>query len=116
LFKADRSCHFIKFGRSPTKCGCEKFQNVDEMLTVPWPHTIRQIKDYIAQAVLGQQRTLPKNMTCIDRQQSRDGFQEGGLARTIRPDQTQDFTAPDTERNISERPLLAIPLGYAGNV
>jgi hypothetical protein len=55
-------------------------------------------------------------MTCIDRQQSRDGFQEGGLARTIRPDQTQDFTTPDIKRYISERPLLAIPFGYAGNL
>jgi hypothetical protein len=66
--------------------------------------------------VLGQRRTLPDNTACIDRQQASDGFQESGLARTIRPDQTEDFTTPDIKRNISERPLFAIPLGYAGNV
>ena len=86
------------------------------MLVIPWPHTVRQIKDDLAPAVLGQQRMLPENTTCIDRHQSRDGFREGGLARAIRANQTQDFTTPDIKRNISECPLLAIPLGYAGNV
>src|SRR5262249_32890652 len=29
FFKADRSCHLIKFRRPPAKCGCKKLQNAD---------------------------------------------------------------------------------------
>jgi hypothetical protein len=115
FFKANRSCHLVKFG-SPAKSGCKKFQNADDMLVIPWPHTIRKIKDDLAPAVLGQRRVLPENATCIGRQQSRDGLQEGGLARTIGADEAQDFTAPDIKRNISERALLAVPLSYAGDL
>jgi hypothetical protein len=86
------------------------------MLAIPRAHTIRQVKDDLAPTVLGQRRTLPEDTTCIDRQQSRDALQEGRLARAIRADQTKNFTAPDIKRNISERPLIAVPLGYADNL
>jgi hypothetical protein len=65
------------------------------MLAIPRPHTIRQVKDDLAPAVWGQRRTLPEDTTCIDGQQSRNGLQEGGLARAIRADQTKNFTAPN---------------------
>src|SRR5262249_41584127 len=48
FFKAHRSCHLIKFGRRPAKCGCKKLQNADDMLAIPRPHTIWQVKDDLA--------------------------------------------------------------------
>jgi hypothetical protein len=116
LFKADRLSNLIKFGSLPAECGCKEFKNTDDVLAIPWSQTVWQIKDDLAPAVLGQQRTLPENITRIDMQQSRDSFQKGSFARAIRTDQTQDFTALDIKRNVSECPLLAVPLGYAGNL
>ena len=71
---------------------------------------------YPSRSPLALIKIMPEDITCIDRQQSRDGLQESGLARAIRADQTKNFTAPDIKRNISECPLLAVPLGYAGNL
>src|SRR5262249_25373380 len=116
FLKADRSCHLVKFGSSLTECRSKKLENTDDMPAIPWPHAIRQVKDNLAPAVLRQRRTLPEDTTCIDWQQSCDCLQEGSLARTIRANQTKNFTAPDIERNINQRSLLAIPLGYAGNL
>src|SRR5262249_52856152 len=97
LFKADRLSHFIKFSSFPTECGCKKFKNADDMLPIPWSQTIRQIEHDFAPAVLGQRRTVPEDTACVDRQQSRDGLQEGRLTRAIRADQAKNFTAPDTK-------------------
>jgi len=54
FFKSDRPCDLVKFSCSPAKCRSKKFQNTDDMSTIPWSHAIRQIKDDLAPAVLWQ--------------------------------------------------------------
>src|SRR5215216_5716842 len=101
----------MRFG--PTVGRCEKRQNALDVLVLPRPHAVREVKDRSA-ALRGSQRTAtPQYGAGIHRQDARNAFKQGGLSGAIGADQPEHLTGMHAKANVGECDLVAIVLGQS---